>query len=181
MQWYEQRKVPARAAMAKHTPTPFELRKNQNRIGSSPFPPPSPREKAAKDAAYVAWLKTHAPRRHSRVGFEDDAEIGAAWSRSPQAGSQLYAGDKVKFFVDGKSLNGRIQQNSHKTGHLVIRATRQSGGLIHTSIPRNNVYAIDLKDRARRKDFNYPVGWSSPPSYGEVAIGCPCSDQGTLF
>jgi hypothetical protein len=62
----------------------------EENIGTSPFAPPSPREQRAKDAAYAAWLKQHAPRRHSRVG------------------------------------------------------------------------------------------WSSPPVY-DITVGCPCSDQGTLF
>lgn len=42
------------------------------RVGaaSSPFPPPSPSERRAKDEAYASWLAQHAPRKAPRVsGF----------------------------------------------------------------------------------------------------------------
>lgn len=207
--WYSKRGIPAKAVTAKYTPTPSELLKAQNRIAGvpelhddipgetvgahSPFPPLSPREKQAKQAEYEAWLRKHGGRRSPRIGWtsspawattvsgDDDPEvIGAAWSRSPQDSGRLWAGDKVKFFVDGKSHNGRIQQKSHLPNHLVIKATRQSGGRIYTSVPRNNVYAVDVKDR-KNHDLLYEVGWSSPPAWTSPpgSIGCDC--EGTQF
>jgi len=45
----------------------------RGRGGGSPFPPPSPRDKRAKDALYAAWLSKHAApsrkSRSSRVGW----------------------------------------------------------------------------------------------------------------
>ncbi len=68
--WYRGRGISAKASIVKYTPTPSELKKSQNRIGASPFPPPSPRERAAKNAEYAAWLQKHAPRRHARIGAQ---------------------------------------------------------------------------------------------------------------
>lgn len=114
--WYHKRGYRAQVA-----PYPRVKSQPKTRIGAatSPFPPPSPSEKRARDHAYIEWLKQHAPRRHGGSRLPATGQNRVGWRSPPPAW----------------------------------------GG-------------------------NTPdVGWSPPPAWGAapVTIGCPCSDQGTLF
>lgn len=86
----------------------------------------------------------------SRVGQDepeledtpDGTIVGTHWSKSTQQGAPVQPGDKVRFFSNGKSLNGRVRSHAH--GHYVIKATPKSGGRLH-SVPFANVYAVDMR------------------------------------